>query len=133
MTSTTSDESKMKLTEKQNIMASTTIESPSPVKRNNDLDKRKIVAQFLNKRYTTSFIPFISTFFGRSLKETLLNNAEQLLNANHVHASAAEVIESMPDHCQLFIDAENVAPPQQVHAADTYVETNMITSLTTDT
>ena len=48
------------------------------------------------------------------MKETLLNNAEQLLNANHAHASAAEVIESMPDHCQLFIDAENAAPPQQV-------------------
>merc|ERR1712106_127704 len=96
--STTSDDEnkKMKLTEKQNIME--TLSSSSPVKRI-DQDKKKQIenAQFINK----------------SLKETLLNNAEQLLNANHVHATAAEVIESMPDQCHVFVDAENAAPPQQ--------------------
>ena len=51
-----------------------------------------------------------------SLKEMLMNNAEMLLGKNLKHASTAEIIESMPDHCQLFIDAENAAPPQQVRS-----------------
>merc|ERR1711892_1606267 len=111
----TDDENKkMKLTEKQNIME--TLSSYSPVKRI-DQDKKKQIenAQFINK----------------SLKETLLNNAEQLLNANHVHATAAEVIESMPDQCHVFVDAENAAPPQQtlVKAVDELKHNQILTVL----
>ena len=106
---TTSDDKKMKLTERQNIMTVQTTPQLKPNLQNHQLIETETINKMLQvqeKRLPFDTVNHLSQQVNYSLKQILLNDAERFLNENFNHATKDDLMDSMPDHCHIFKDNE---------------------------